>query len=171
MRALLEVAKCPCCDGSGGRYDDYGNAAQCQWCYERSVAISAPGAPADLPECGCCGQTGECDADCDARQAILAAAGVEAERGERDDIAAVEAAMPGLHAMLAAPVSSRRAGRRVMKQSNVFKAFLAGRSNPPAQPDAPRCQCCGCLVTQSEHRGCLRSASPHPVASVLVEAL
>ena len=79
IRALLEVAKCPCCDGSGGRYDNYGNAEQCQWCYERSVAISAPGAPADLPECGCCGQTGECDADCDARQAILAAAVVQAD--------------------------------------------------------------------------------------------
>ena len=73
MRALLEAAKCPCCDGSGGRYDNYGNAEQCQWCYERSVAIAAPGAPADLPECGCCGQTGECDADCDARQAATTA--------------------------------------------------------------------------------------------------
>jgi len=42
---------------------------------------------------------------------------------------------------------------------------------PPAHLDAPRCQCCGYLVTESEHRGCLRSASPHPDASVLVEAL
>lgn len=42
---------------------------------------------------------------------------------------------------------------------------------PPAHLDVPRCQCCGYLVTESEHRGCLRSASPHPDASVLVEAL
>src|SRR5690606_42055915 len=117
MRALLEVAKCPCCDGSGGRYDDYGNAEQCQWCYERSVAISAPGAPADLPECGCCGQTGECDADCDARQAILAAAVVQAERVETDDIAALEAAMSGFHAMLSDPVSSLQDWRRDRIQS------------------------------------------------------
>lgn len=83
MRALLEVAKCPCCDGSGGRYDNYGNAEQCQWCYERSVAIAAPGAPADLPECGCCGQTGECDADCDARQAAATAPVVDGTTSDK----------------------------------------------------------------------------------------
>ena len=57
---------------------------------------------------------------------------VQAERVKTDDIAAFEAAMPGFHAMLPDPVSSRRAGRCAMKRSNVFKAFLAGRSNPPA---------------------------------------
>jgi len=31
----------------------------------------------------------------------------------------------------------------------------------PAQT-APRCQCCGYLVTDSEHRGCLRAATPSP---------
>ncbi len=31
---LLEAAQCPCCDGSGAYYDNYGEVAQCQWCYE-----------------------------------------------------------------------------------------------------------------------------------------
>ncbi|WP_417585417.1 hypothetical protein [Pelagibacterium sp.] len=30
----------------------------------------------------------------------------------------------------------------------------------PIAQTAPRCQCCGYLVTDSEHRGCLRAASP-----------
>jgi hypothetical protein len=37
--------------------------------------------------------------------------------------------------------------------------------------DAPRCQCCGYLVTESEHRGCLRSAErSQDVARVADEA-
>ena len=36
---LLSMAKCPCCDGSGGFYDSYGNACQCQWCHEREQTL------------------------------------------------------------------------------------------------------------------------------------
>jgi hypothetical protein len=32
---LVEHAKCPECDGSGGFYDGYGGACQCQWCHEK----------------------------------------------------------------------------------------------------------------------------------------
>ncbi len=32
----------------------------------------------------------------------------------------------------------------------------------PIAQAAPRCQCCGYLVTDSEHRGCLRAATPSP---------
>lgn len=32
----------------------------------------------------------------------------------------------------------------------------------PIAQTAPRCQCCGYLVTDSEHRGCLRAATPSP---------
>ncbi len=34
LQKLIQVAKCPNCDGSGGYYDNYGNACQCQWCDE-----------------------------------------------------------------------------------------------------------------------------------------
>ncbi|MTI92142.1 MAG: hypothetical protein FH750_12315 [Pseudomonas stutzeri] len=34
----------------------------------------------------------------------------------------------------------------------------------PIAQTAPRCQCCGYLVTDSEHRGCLRAATPSDVA-------
>lgn len=37
--ALLIVAQCPCCDGSGAYPDHYGEAVQCQWCYERNLII------------------------------------------------------------------------------------------------------------------------------------
>lgn len=50
------------------------------------------------------------------------------------------------------------------------KAKEVADAAPPAHPGAPRCQCCGYLVTESEHRGCLRSSSPSPDAA-LVEAL
>lgn len=46
------------------------------------------------------------------------------------------------------------------------EALLAAR---PAILDAPRCQCCGYLVTQSEHRGCLRSASLPPEVNAIFE--
>ena len=39
LRGLLKVAKCPCCDGSGGYYDNHGNACQCQWCDEVKQAL------------------------------------------------------------------------------------------------------------------------------------
>ena len=34
-----------------------------------------------------------------------------------------------------------------------------------------RCQCCGCLATESEHRGCLRAAAPQPAPSQDVAGL
>ena len=40
---LLKAAKCPCCDGSGGFYDNHGNACQCQWCDETKAAIAKAG--------------------------------------------------------------------------------------------------------------------------------
>ena len=265
MRALLEVAKCPCCDGSGGRYDNYGNAEQCQWCYERSVAIAAPGAPADLPECGCCGQTGECDADCDARQAAATAPTADGTTSDKyraelydevwqrardmgygnvtDALVELERMKAAAPVVQAEPVAAGTQKKRERWIQNIDSAIKCGLPKelarnllntkkeiensihyggtkrlrdriaeleaqieqqpvvavigfykgereprllswnclpngenwlyaaPVAHPDVPRCQCCGYLVTQSEHRGCLRSASPHPDASVLVEAL
>jgi hypothetical protein len=38
---LLQVASCPCCDGSGAYSDNHGGVCQCQFCYEREEAISA----------------------------------------------------------------------------------------------------------------------------------
>ena len=38
---LLEHAQCPNCDGSGARYDYYGEPEQCQWCHERAEALAA----------------------------------------------------------------------------------------------------------------------------------
>ena len=32
----------------------------------------------------------------------------------------------------------------------------------PEQTMVPRCRCCGYLVTESEHRGCLRTPQPEP---------
>ncbi len=37
---LLKAAKCPCCDGSGGYYDNCGNPTQCQWCDETKQALA-----------------------------------------------------------------------------------------------------------------------------------
>ena len=37
--ALLNVAVCPACDGSGSYPDNYGEQVQCQWCYERGELI------------------------------------------------------------------------------------------------------------------------------------
>jgi hypothetical protein len=64
---------------------------------------------------------------------------------------------------------------RDMGYGNVTEALVELERLKAAAPvvqAAPRCQCCGYLVTQSEHRGCLRAAAPpaHPDAE-LVEAL
>lgn len=40
LYSLLEVAACPCCDGSGAYYDGYGEVCQCQWCDERTKVIA-----------------------------------------------------------------------------------------------------------------------------------
>jgi len=37
---MLKAAKCPCCDGSGGYYDNHGEPTQCQWCYESKAALA-----------------------------------------------------------------------------------------------------------------------------------
>ena len=39
LKELLGMSKCPHCDGSGGYYDRYGNAEQCQWCFEREEIL------------------------------------------------------------------------------------------------------------------------------------
>ena len=36
---LLDVAKCPCCDGSGAYYDNQDNVCQCQWCDEKTLCL------------------------------------------------------------------------------------------------------------------------------------
>jgi len=38
---LLEMAVCPTCNGDGAYYDGMGNVCQCQWCYERDLALTA----------------------------------------------------------------------------------------------------------------------------------
>ncbi len=38
--ALLNVADCPSCDGSGVLTDNYGEPIQCQWCSERESVIN-----------------------------------------------------------------------------------------------------------------------------------
>lgn len=48
-RKLLEIAKCPCCDGSGGYYDGDGGACQCQWCDEKNQLI--PSLPKGAKTC------------------------------------------------------------------------------------------------------------------------
>ena len=40
LYVLLEIAACPCCDGSGAYYDGYGEVCQCQWCDERTKVIA-----------------------------------------------------------------------------------------------------------------------------------
>jgi hypothetical protein len=40
MYFLLEMAKCPCCDGSGAAGDNHGGVTQCPWCYERDATLA-----------------------------------------------------------------------------------------------------------------------------------
>jgi len=39
LKGLLGEAKCPCCDGGGAYYDNYGEVCQCQWCFETKAAL------------------------------------------------------------------------------------------------------------------------------------
>ena len=55
-------------DDSQGVAGYHLNGAIADW-DEFPEVESARAALANLPECGCCGRTGECDADCDARLA------------------------------------------------------------------------------------------------------
>ena len=34
LQALVRAARCPCCNGDGAYYDNYGEVCQCQWCDE-----------------------------------------------------------------------------------------------------------------------------------------
>lgn len=38
---LLEISKCPQCDGGGSFYDGDGDPAQCQFCFERKESIAS----------------------------------------------------------------------------------------------------------------------------------
>lgn len=132
------------------------------------------------------------------REQLERAASVIAWMSCRSDIKAadlkrLEQCASELSCALTAPVVQAEPVAVAITEKQVMTAYLSasrlhisGTSNwvaafaqslnkqiaaPPAHPDVPRCQCCGYLVTESEHRGCLRSASPHPDASVLVEAL
>lgn len=40
LGSLLEMAKCPNCDGQGAYYDNMGEVCQCQWCHEREQVIA-----------------------------------------------------------------------------------------------------------------------------------
>lgn len=44
---LLKIANCPdsCCDNYGTCVDGFGEPYQCQWCYERSEALTHPNNP------------------------------------------------------------------------------------------------------------------------------
>jgi uncharacterized small protein (DUF1192 family) len=43
LKALLTVANCPECDGSGGRQISEDEAVQCRWCFERHMAVLEKG--------------------------------------------------------------------------------------------------------------------------------
>ena len=63
-------------DDSQGVAGYHLNGAIADW-DEFPEVESARAALANLPECGCCGRTGECDADCDARLAAPAVQAVQ----------------------------------------------------------------------------------------------
>ena len=39
LKEFLSISRCPNCDGSGATYDNFGNAEQCQWCYEQKELL------------------------------------------------------------------------------------------------------------------------------------
>ena len=56
----VEKGYCPQCgDGSGGYYDNHGEACQCQWCYEANLIKEVIAALEDKPECKTCGGKGQ----------------------------------------------------------------------------------------------------------------
>lgn len=63
-------------DDSRGVSGYHLNGAIAEW-DEFPEVEAARAALANLPECGCCGRTGECDADCDARLAAPAVQAVQ----------------------------------------------------------------------------------------------
>ena len=52
-----------------------------------------------------------------------------------------------------------------------LRAELAALKAQQVGQEPQRCQCCGYLVTESEHRGCLRAAAPQPAPSQDVAGL
>ena len=46
-----------------------------------------------------------------------------------------------------------------------LRAELSALKAQQVGQEPQRCQCCGYLVTESEHRGCLRAAAPQPAPS------
>ena len=40
IKQLIDMSVCPNCDGSGAKYDNYGEVEQCQWCYEKNELTS-----------------------------------------------------------------------------------------------------------------------------------
>lgn len=61
--------------------------------------------------------------------------------------------------------------RAQRKSLGICASQIAALQTTPIAQTAQRCQCCGYLVTDSEHRGCLRAATPVPEQSGLVDAL
>ena len=43
LKGLVSAARCPNCDGGGAYYDNEGNPAQCQWCYEVELLTNKEG--------------------------------------------------------------------------------------------------------------------------------
>ena len=39
LEALLKIAKCPCCDGSGAYYNGHDQICQCQFCDEKKTLL------------------------------------------------------------------------------------------------------------------------------------
>ena len=52
-----------------------------------------------------------------------------------------------------------------------LRAELSALKAQQVGQEPQRCQCCGYLVTESEHRGCLRAAAPQPAPSQDVAGL
>ena len=52
-----------------------------------------------------------------------------------------------------------------------LRAELSALKAQQVGQEPQRCQCCGYLVTESEHRGCLRAATPQPAPSQDVAGL
>ena len=57
------------------------------------------------------------------------------------------------------------------KERDEARAELAALKAQQVGQEPQRCQCCGYLVTESEHRGCLRAAAPQPAPSQDVAGL
>ena len=61
-------------------------------------------------------------------------------------------------------------GRHALTKEILQKTFEFFAQAPAVEP-AQRCNCCGYLVTDSEHRGCLRAAQQEPAQAVPVAVI